>query len=70
MRSQQLPERFPIGAKYVLESFGPLVRRHVEFPDGRKIQLEWRKAQSCTCAERRPSDLVQPQRRARTEAIA
>jgi hypothetical protein len=49
-RSSRLPVRFPIGTKYVLESRGPFVRRFVEFPDGRKRQLERRKAQTCTCA--------------------
>lgn len=53
-RSERLPARFPTGAKYVVEGYGPLVRRYVEFPDGRKVQLAWRKAQTCSCAKARP----------------
>jgi hypothetical protein len=49
-KSKRLPTRFPEGTKYVLESVGGMVRRFVEFPDGRKISLPTRKAQTC-CAE-------------------
>ncbi len=49
-KSSRLPSRFPEGTKYVLESEGGMVRRYVEFPDGRKIALANRKAVSC-CAE-------------------
>ena len=49
-KSNRLPTRFPEGKKYVLESDGGIVRRFVEFPDGRKITLPTRKAQTC-CAE-------------------
>jgi hypothetical protein len=49
-KSNHLPTRFPEGTKYVLESVGGMVRRFVEFPDGRKITLPTRKAQTC-CAE-------------------
>jgi hypothetical protein len=49
-KSKRLPARFPEGTKYVLESVGGMVRRFVEFPDGRKISLPTRKAQTC-CAE-------------------
>ena len=48
-----LPTRFSVGTKYVLEARGRLVRRYIEFPDGRKIALPLRKALTCTCAERR-----------------
>ena len=52
MRSTtRLPTRFPDGAKYVLESHGGMVRRFVEFPDGRRITLAARKAIPCVCAE-------------------
>ena len=44
----RLPARFPIGTKYVLEGRGPFVRRYIEFPNGRRIQLATRKAVSCT----------------------
>ncbi len=48
MRStRRLPARFPDGAKYVLESEGGMVRRYVEFPDGRKVMLARRKAAIC-----------------------
>lgn len=49
-KSSRLPTRFPEGTKYVLESVGGMVRRFVEFPDGRKIALPARKAMTC-CAE-------------------
>jgi hypothetical protein len=42
--ASHLQERFPIGTKYVLEGGGLFVRRYVEFPDGRRIQLSTRKA--------------------------
>jgi hypothetical protein len=45
--------RFPYGTKYVVESWGPFVRRYVEFPGGHKIRLATRKALTCTCAGRR-----------------
>ncbi len=66
-RSERLPARFPTGAKYVVEGYGPLVRRYVEFPDGRKVQLAWRKAQTCTCAKARRRNTV---RRLAVEATA
>ena len=53
-----LPTRFPVGTKYVLESFGPFVRRYVEFPNGRRIKLATRKALSCTRAERQQTTIV------------
>ena len=43
--------RAPIGTKYVIEACGRYVRRYVEFPSGRRVQLPKRKALSCTCAE-------------------
>src|SRR5258708_6189956 len=48
--SNRLPERFPVGSKYVVESCGPVVRRYVEFPDGHKVTLPKRRALSCTLA--------------------
>jgi len=50
-RLTRLPARFPANTKYVLEARGPLVRRYVEFPDGRRIELSPRKAVTCDCAE-------------------
>jgi hypothetical protein len=35
-----MPTHIPIGTKYVLESRGPFIRRYVEFPNGRKVQLK------------------------------
>jgi hypothetical protein len=43
----RLPLRYPDGAKYILESHGLFVRRFVEFPDGRRTELDPRKAQTC-----------------------
>ena len=48
-RLTPLPERFPPSTKYVLEARGPLVRRYVEFPDGRTMELAPRKALTCRC---------------------
>ena len=45
-----LPTRFPVGTKYVLERCGLFVRRYIEFPNGRRIQLATRKGLSCMCA--------------------
>jgi hypothetical protein len=47
--SDHLPVRFPVGSKYVLEGRGPFIRRYIEFPDGRRVQLTKRKAVSCSC---------------------
>ena len=48
-RSPRLPKRFPVGTKYILESCGGFVRRYIEYPSGRRIELETRKALSCGC---------------------
>ena len=48
--SSRLPARFPVGTKYVLEGRGQFVRRYIEFPNGRRVQLPTRKALSCTWA--------------------
>jgi hypothetical protein len=56
-KSKRLQTRFPEGTKYVLESVGGMVRRFVEFPDGRKITLPTRKAQTC-CAEAEDVSIV------------
>jgi hypothetical protein len=45
----RLPTRFPNGTKYVVEGRGAFVRRYVEFPNGRRIDLATRNALSCTC---------------------
>jgi hypothetical protein len=42
MRSQlsQLPARFPVGTRYVIEGRGGRIRlRYLEFPDGRQVEL-------------------------------
>ena len=49
--TRRLPARFPDGTKYVLESEGGMVRRYVEFPDGRKVMLTRRKAAVCVCPD-------------------
>ena len=46
-QASRLPKRIPAGSKYVLESHGGLVRRHLELPDGRKLRLATRKAIAC-----------------------
>ena len=52
-RSSLASNRLKAGTKYVLVSCGPMVLRHIELPDGRKIKLPIRKAADCTCLERR-----------------
>jgi len=47
-----LPQHFPDGTKYVVESSGVVVHRYVGFPDGRKISLPSRKAIPCAQAAR------------------
>jgi hypothetical protein len=56
--SSSLPARFPVGTKYVLKADGLFVRRYVEFPDGRKLQLPTRKALTCTPGIRATSQQV------------
>lgn len=48
-KSNRLPARFPVGAKYVLEARGAVVHRYVELPSGRRVTLPQRKAASCAC---------------------
>jgi hypothetical protein len=53
--SDRLPQRFPIGAKYVVESHGSALNRFVEFPNGRTVMLTKRVALPCTtqsCTQR------------------
>jgi hypothetical protein len=45
----RMPEQFPENTKYVLEARGPVVRRYLEFPDGRKMELEPRRVSTCRC---------------------
>jgi hypothetical protein len=56
--SNRLPTRFPDGAKYVLESHAGMVRRFVEFPDGRRVTLPARKAVACACPDLTEASLV------------
>jgi hypothetical protein len=50
-KSSRLPTRFPEGTKYVLESRAGEVHRFVEFPDGRRVTLNKRKAATCVCTD-------------------
>ncbi len=59
-KSSRLPTRFPEGTKYVLESHGGDVHRFVEFPDGRRITLNKRKAATCVCADVGDVSIVPP----------
>jgi len=47
-RTSRLPQRFPVGSKYVVESHGSVLNRFVEFPNGRTVMLTKRMALSCT----------------------
>jgi hypothetical protein len=60
-RLPRLPKRVPPGTKYVLESRGRFVRRYIEFPDGRRINLSTRKALSCGCVELQKLSIVPEQ---------
>jgi len=43
--TQRLPERFPVGTKYVIEGRpGQVPTRFIEFPDGTKLRLPKRAA--------------------------
>lgn len=69
--SKPLPAQFPDGTKYVIEGRGPLVCRHIEYPDGSRVELPPRKAQSCACIEARKSGHIAaetPRRRVRKPA--
>lgn len=57
-RTSQLPDRFPVGSKYVLEAQGAFVTRYVEFPDGRRVGLAARAALPCNCAELKAISIV------------
>jgi len=46
--SDRLPQRFPIGSKYVVERHGSVLNRFIEFPNGRTVMLTERVALSCT----------------------
>jgi hypothetical protein len=61
LSSSQLPTRFPVGTKYVLEGRGPSVRRYVELPNGRRIKLSNRKAAPCGCAARQEISIIADQ---------
>ena len=43
----RLPTQYPAGTKYVVEAHGSLVKRYVEYPNGRRIKLRNRKARTC-----------------------
>ena len=57
----RLPARFPVGTKYVLEGSGRFVRRYIEFPNGRRVQLATRKGLSCTCVTHQRISIVPDQ---------
>jgi len=42
---------YPDGTKYVVESHGAIVKRYVEYPDGRRIRLSDRKSHRCSLGE-------------------
>jgi hypothetical protein len=42
---------YPDGTKYVVEAHGPIVKRYVEYPDGRRIRLNNRKSHRCSWGE-------------------
>jgi hypothetical protein len=56
----QLPDDFPENTKYVVEARGPLVRRYIAFPDGRRLELAPRKALTCRCLSLRKRERAKP----------
>lgn len=42
---------YPNGTKYVIVAHGEIVKRYVEYPDGRRVKLSNRKAHRCSLAE-------------------
>ena len=70
LSSSRLPTRFPVGTKYVVEGRGQFVRRYVEFPNGRIVQLATRKALPCTSAELQQISIAPDQSSAVVEAPA
>jgi hypothetical protein len=67
--SNSLPKQFPVGSKYVVESCGPVVRRYVEFPDGRKVTLLERRALSCNKVRARLSASARKRQRHRATSM-
>lgn len=67
-RSSRLPARVPVGTKYVVECRGVSVRRYIEFPDGRRVQLRARRALVCGGSVEGQISLV-PELRGETVAI-
>lgn len=54
-KAARLPNRFPAGTKYILESRGgvkgmTLIHRYVQFPNGRQVELAARLIQPCGAA--------------------
>ena len=49
--TSRVPKCVPVGTKYVVESNGRSVRRYIEFPNGRRVNLAARKPLSCECLE-------------------
>ena len=47
----RVDEDYPDGTKYVVEAHGPVVKRYVEFPDGRRVRLKNRKSHHCSWGE-------------------
>jgi|SwirhisoilCB3_FD_contig_111_165643_length_1088_multi_4_in_0_out_0_1 hypothetical protein len=54
-KAARLPNRFPVGTKYILESRGgvkgmTLIHRYVQFPNGRQVELAARLIEPCGAA--------------------
>ena len=80
MPAKRLPSRFPAGTKYVVECRGSvqgmlLMHRHVDLPDGSRIDLVARLVP--TCAEQRKASAAgehllaqQARRRGRVDPVS
>ena len=44
-------KNYPDGTKYVVEAHGAIVKRYLEYPDGRRIRLNNRKSHRCSWGE-------------------
>ena len=71
----RLPSRLPAGSKYVLEIRGKmkgslLVNRHVELPDGRRVELAARLVATCEAISDQTKAASSPTGSIREEALA
>ena len=53
--AERLPSRFPVGTRFVIEGkAGRILKRYVEFPDGRQVALPLETPPRTSSRRRRP----------------